>query len=107
MVTALLDPAFSICHASSIVVAHRCLCEERFDVILTDLQLSDGSTSLLLADLPSLNIDTPVVVFSDEAETSFAHAAVSATLTKSRTSTPQMLAVLYRLTAAPSDARVW
>ena len=106
VVTALLDPAFSICHANSIAAAHRCLCEERFDVILTDLQLSDGPASLLLADLPSLNADTPVVMFSDDAQTAPAHAAVRATLTKSRTSTPQMIAVLYRLTAATSDPGV-
>ena len=99
VVTALLDPAFSIRHANSLAVAHRCLCEERFDVILTDLQLSDGPTSLLLAELPLLNADTPVVVFSDEAASAPAHAAVRATLTKSQTSTPQMIAMLYRLTA--------
>lgn len=103
VVTALLDPTFSICHAGSLAMADRCLREERFAVILTDVHLNDGPSSLLLADLPPLNRDTPVVIFSDEAVAAPVRTAIHATLTKSQTSTPQLIAALYRLTAAASQ----
>ena len=99
VVTAFLDPEFSICHAASLASARRCLREERFDVILTDLQLSDGPSSLLLAELSPLNRETPIVVFSDDAAGMPAHVSVRATLIKSQTSRPQMIAALRRLTA--------
>ncbi|HZW13984.1 MAG TPA: PAS domain S-box protein [Noviherbaspirillum sp.] len=104
VVAALLEPAYSLDHASTLAEAQEKLALECFSLILLDLHLADGHGSELLGSLPMRNAATPVVVFSAEEADAVTIDRVRAVLVKSRTSNEQLLAVLQELMhPAPKD----
>ncbi|GAB3542383.1 hypothetical protein GCM10027343_14250 [Noviherbaspirillum agri] len=97
VVAALLEPAYSLEHASTLAEAQEKLSVECFSLILLDLHLADGDGLELLGSLPARNAATPVVVFSAEEADRATIDQVRAVLVKSRTSNEQLLAVLQEL----------
>ena len=97
VVAAMLQPNFSVVHAKDLLQAKQCLQEQRFDLILLDLNLPDGSGGELLGSLPLLNLSTPTVIFSAQEVDYGLLEKVRGALVKSRTSNEQLLATLHNL----------
>jgi DNA-binding response OmpR family regulator len=101
----MLRPAFHLTHAGTLADARARLNEERFSLILLDLQLPDGHGSELMGSLSGHNAATPVVVFSaDEANQPMID-SVQAALVKSRTSNAQLLSILHGLICNPPSGQ--
>ena len=101
VVGTLLGPAWEVIHAADLAAARSQLAQRRFNVILLDLHLPDGSGSELLCDLPALNALTPVVIFSGEEGSRHVSEKVQGALVKSRTSNQQLLDTLHAFVEQP------
>ncbi|HSN86591.1 MAG TPA: response regulator, partial [Thermoanaerobaculia bacterium] len=77
--------------AGDLVEARRKLGEERFDLVLLDLALPDGSGLDLLPLLSRVEPPTPIVIFSAHEVDEKTAGQVSSVLTKSQTTNPQLL----------------
>lgn len=94
IVYAMLSEQYNVLQADSLQAAKQCLQNERFALILLDLELPDGNGAELLASLPSPNCATPVVIFSAQEPSYEIANSVKAALVKSHTSNEQLLATL-------------
>jgi PAS domain S-box-containing protein len=91
VVAAILDRDATVEHALNLAEARDWLARERFDLVILDLALPDGSGLELLPLLGNLAPPTPVLIFSaHEVEPSIA-GQVASVLVKSRTSNPELL----------------
>lgn len=94
MVTVILRGQVNLVHAPSLADAHKKLREGRYDLILLDVELTDGSGLDLLNDLNQLDYTPQVVVFSaHEIGNDVAH-MVKAALVKSRESRKELIHVI-------------
>ncbi|MDP2033125.1 MAG: ATP-binding protein [Polaromonas sp.] len=73
--------------------------EQRFDLVLLDLALRDGSGWEVLADIAALDPAPPVVVFSATALKAAEAARFAAVLLKAQTSNTELLRTLQRVLA--------
>ncbi len=83
-----LEDLAEISHAPDLHEARRQLTEHQFDLILLDLELTDGSGAELLDEIQGRNI--PVVIFSGQMPARLVTERVNAALTKSMTSNDQL-----------------
>ncbi len=92
VVAALVGPLAKVVPARSLRDARALLEAERFDLVLLDLTLPDGSGESLLAHLEESNHGaTPVMIFSAQEVTAEMADSVSANLVKSRTSNDSLV----------------
>jgi len=75
------------------------LAEQRFDLVLLDLTLPEGSGWDLLADIEALNRPPPVVIFSALEVDRLQAARADAVLIKAKTSNTELLETLQRVLA--------
>lgn len=94
MVNVILRSQVNLVHAPSLVDAHRKLREGQYDLILLDVELTDGSGLDLLNDLPDLDYTPPVVVFSAHELGPDVGNRVKAALVKSRESRKELIKVI-------------
>jgi CheY-like chemotaxis protein len=98
IIAAVLQEVATVTCAASLAEAKQCLEGERFDLILLDMGLPDGSGLELLPMLArSTTPPTPVIIFSAQDVTVETTQQVSATLVKSRTSNQQFLDTILSL----------
>lgn len=81
-------------YVTGVAAARRILETTRFELVILDLSLPDGSGIELLEDLKGRS---PVLVFSGQQPPSAVSNAISAALTKSTTSNAQLLATVRRV----------
>ncbi len=93
MTEALVDGDVAYEHVATLAGARRLLAAERYDLVLLDLALPDGSGVDLLAELKG---KVPVVVFSGQEPDRQLSGQVAAALVKSRTSNEQLLETIRR-----------
>ena len=94
MVNVILRGQVNLVHAPSLADAHKKLREGKYDLILLDIELTDGSSLDLLNDLNQLDYTPQVVVFSaHEVDNDVAH-RVKAALVKSRESRKELINVI-------------
>ncbi len=97
VVSALLEPVLSVTHVTTVADAFGKLSDQRFSLIILDIDLPDGNGADLLACLPVLNASTPVLIFSGEDSAQLLPNNVAKALVKSRTSNEQLLATIHNL----------
>lgn len=94
---AMLGDQYDVQQADNLQAAKQYLQNERFALILLDLELPDGNGADLLAALPAPNRATPVVIFSAQEASHEVASNVKAALVKSHTSNEQLLETLRTL----------
>lgn len=90
------DAAF-LEQAGSLAEAKQSLNQSRYDLVILDLGLPDGSGAELLPVLNGTSPPTPVMIFSANELGSYESAKADAVLVKSRTDNEQLLATIKRL----------
>ncbi|HMY27819.1 MAG TPA: PAS domain S-box protein [Agitococcus sp.] len=88
----LVEDSADYVYANNLAQARMLLSQQRFDIVLLDLGLPDGSGLELLAQIPQPK--TRIVIFSGQEPIGVLPEAVSAILTKSKTSNESLLATL-------------
>ena len=88
----LVEDSADYVYANNLAQARMLLSQQRFDIVLLDLGLPDGSGLELLAQIPQPK--TRIVIFSGQEPIDVLPEAVSAILTKSKTSNESLLATL-------------
>ncbi|HNJ85269.1 MAG TPA: ATP-binding protein, partial [Agitococcus sp.] len=88
----LVEDSADYVYANNLAQARMLLSQQRFDIVLLDLGLPDGSGLELLAQIPQP--ETRIVIFSGQEPIDVLPEAVSAILTKSKTSNESLLATL-------------
>ena len=88
----LVEDSADYVYANNLAQARMLLSQQRFDIVLLDLGLPDGSGLELLAQIPQP--ETRIVIFSGQEPIGVLPEAVSAILTKSKTSNESLLATL-------------
>jgi len=83
--------------AGSLAEAKQLLNQNRYDLVIFDLGLPDGSGAELLPFLNSTSPPTPMMIFSANELGSYESAKADAVLVKSRTDNQQLLATIKRL----------
>ncbi|HTQ80259.1 MAG TPA: response regulator, partial [Thermoanaerobaculia bacterium] len=91
VVAAIVGDTAQMERAASLAEARQLLAEDRFDLVILDLVLSDGSGLELLPFLGSLAPPTPVVLFSAHEVGEEVARQVASVLVKSQTSNRQLL----------------
>ena len=94
MVNVILHGHVNLVHAPTLSDAHKKLREERYDLILLDVELTDGSGLDLLKDLNQLDYTPQVVVFSAHEMAHDVTHKVKAALVKSRESRKELINVI-------------
>ncbi|MBI3563485.1 MAG: PAS domain S-box protein [Gammaproteobacteria bacterium] len=94
MVNVILRSQVNLVHAPSLADAHKKLREGSYDLVLLDVELTDGSGLDLLKDLSDLDYTPPVVVFSAQEVGTEVNHAVKAALVKSRESRKELINVI-------------
>ena len=97
VVSILLAPMLAVTHAGNLAEALAALAARRFGLIILDLNLPDGNGADLLANLPEINADTPLMIFSGEEPGRAMRDRVALALIKSRTSNEQLLTTIHNL----------
>lgn len=103
IVTELLQPNLQVMHAATLEMARKRLAERPFGVILLDLNMPDGSGMDLLTNLPEINAQTPVVIFSANDVNAGTLNGIAAALVKARTTNEQLLSTIYGLIGKISE----
>jgi PAS domain S-box-containing protein len=98
LVGALLDDTWEVIPARTVAEARRLLAEYKYDLVLLDIGLPDGSGIDLLPEIKSL--DYPIVLLSEEDSIEIALFRFDAKLVKSYTSSAELLKTLLDLTEA-------
>ncbi len=83
--------------AATLTEARARLHERKFDLVLLDIMLPDGSGWSLIDDINGLSPAPPVVVFSAKDPTKAESARAAAVLVKSRTSNEELLETIHRV----------
>ena len=91
VVAAIVDGDARIEQALNLAEAREWLARERFDLVILDLALPDGSGLELLPSLGSLDPSTPVLIFSAHEVDKAVADRVAAVLVKSQTSNRELL----------------
>lgn len=99
VVAAAVGPLAEVAYAGGLVEARARLARERFDLIILDVTLRDGSGLDLMADLKASPHPAPTILFSahDIEEREFPPEMASARLTKSRSSLAALVATIERM----------
>ena len=97
VIGALLSPDWEVVHVNDLATAHSQLSQRKFNVILLDMQLPDGTGTALMTALPARNEGTPVVIFSAAEDNQKFSEMVKMVLIKSRTTDQHLLDNLYRV----------
>jgi DNA-binding response OmpR family regulator len=103
MVNVILRSQVNLVHAPSLVDAHKKLREGQYDLILLDVELTDGSGLDLLNDLHDLDYTPPVVVFSAHELGPDVGNRVKAALVKSRESRKELIKVIMSVINEQDD----
>lgn len=90
----LVEDLASYHYAVSLAQARQLLAQRRFDLVILDLTLADGTG---LALLPAIDSASRILVFTDQESTPELARQVSMVLTKSKTSNDQFLAAVKSL----------
>jgi PAS domain S-box-containing protein len=99
VVAAIVQPEAEVELARSLEEAREKLAEQRFDLVILDLALPDGSGLALVPFLSALTPPTPVLVFSAHEVDGPVAGRVASVLIKSRTSDHQLLEKIQGLLA--------
>ena len=91
VVAAIVERQAEVSHAGDLAAARGLLGRQRFDLVILDLALPDGSGLELLPVVGALSPPTPVVVFSAQEVDAAVAARVAAVLVKSQTSNRELL----------------
>ena len=95
---ALLDSIAEIVSVGTLAEARERLRGERFDLVILDIGLPDGSGLDLLDDIhPDENSPLPVIIFSAQEVTASVEAKVEAALVKSRTTNEKLVETVMSL----------
>jgi len=103
VVTAIVAGDADVQHAVSLGEARERLVQERFDLVILDLALPDGSGLDLLPLLSALTPPTPVLIFSAHEVDGPIAGRVASVLIKSRTSDRQLLEKIHAILSAETD----
>ena len=93
-VSQMLFEELDFSHATSLTDAREKLASSKFDLVIIDLSLPDGSGLELLEQIDG---DTPVVLFSGQETNAEINERVAASLTKSRASNDDLMQTVKRL----------
>ncbi len=104
VVAAIVDGDAWIEQALNLAEARERLARERFDLVILDLALPDGSGLELLPSLVSLDPPTPVLIFSAHEVDKTAAGRVAAVLVKSQTSNRELLERIRSALGRPREA---
>ncbi len=103
VVAAILEREAAVEPAAELAAARDWLTRERFDLVILDLALPDGSGLELLPQLGSLKPPVPVLIFSAHDVDAAVASRVSAVLVKSQTSNHQLMErIRLSLDASPA-----
>ncbi len=91
IVDSVLSDVYKVTHAETLVQARRQLSRQRFDLVLLDIGLPDGSGLDLLPQLNSFETPIPVVIFSAQELGPDITSQVTGALVKSRTDNDQVM----------------
>ena len=94
MVNVILRNQVNLVHAPTLADAREKLREGTYDLVLLDVELTDGSGLDLLKDLPDLEYTPPVVVFSATDIGNDVSGLVKAALVKSRESRKELINII-------------
>lgn len=104
VVAAIVDGDARIEQALNLAEARERLARERFDLVILDLALPDGSGLELLPSLGSLDPPTPVLIFSAHEVDRAVAGRVAAVLVKSQTSNRELLERIRSALGRPREA---
>lgn len=91
IVDSVLSDAYEVAHAGTLAEARQQLSEARFDLVLLDIGLPDGSGLDLLPQLNSFDTPIPVVIFSAQELGADITSQVKGALVKSRTDNDKVM----------------
>ena len=91
VLAAIVDGYATVERALNLAEARERLARERFDLVILDLALPDGSGLELLPELGSLDPPTPVLIFSAHEVDKTVAGRVASVLVKSQTSNRELL----------------
>ncbi|HJX29180.1 MAG TPA: response regulator, partial [Thermoanaerobaculia bacterium] len=91
VVGAIIEQAADVERAQDLAEARKQLARRRFDLVILDLALPDGSGMDLLPLLGSLSPPTPVIIFSAHEVDSPVASRVASVLIKSQTSNRELV----------------
>lgn len=75
-VNPLQPPRFSLAHVTTLAEARDLLCQDKFDLVLLDLNLPDGEGMESLKGITPYVCDTPIVVFSGDRREEYLYQAI-------------------------------
>jgi DNA-binding response OmpR family regulator len=102
VVAALLHEIADVTPAASLGEARRRLALERFDLVILDAELPDGSGLTLLNTMSdTAGVPAPVIIFAAREPSRLTRSNVAATLMKSQTSNQQLLETVTALIKRP------
>jgi DNA-binding response OmpR family regulator len=104
VVAAIVDGDARIERALNLAEARERLARERFDLVILDLALPDGSGLELLPSLGTLDPPTPVLIFSAHEVDQAVAGRVAAVLVKSQTSNRELLERIRSALGRPREA---
>jgi DNA-binding response OmpR family regulator len=84
-------------HARTLAEARKCLQQTRYDVVMLELELPDGSGWELVSQLRAVDPEPKVIILSASEASALKTENVAAALVKSRLSNSELLATLHRL----------
>ncbi len=97
VVKTIVDEFADVDNAITLLDARQLLENQRYDLVMLDINLPDGSGLDLLAELNSARPPIPTMVFSAQEMGACAIRQVGASLVKSRTDNDQLLATIRRM----------
>jgi DNA-binding response OmpR family regulator len=102
VVAALLGEIADVTPAASLDEARRRLELERFDLVILDVELPDGSGLALLNSISgTAGVPAPVIIFAAREPSRLERSTVAATLMKSQTTNQQLLETVTALIKRP------
>lgn len=91
----LLEPTWDIVRPINLAASKKLLVQQKFDVIILDIQLPSGGDDFeVLCALSTLNVSTPIIIFSNQEIGQDVLGKFQRALAKSRTSNEQLLETL-------------
>lgn len=97
IVSSLLSSDYQVQQASTLAQARQLIDKEKFDLILLDIGLPDGSGLDLLTQLKNKDNSIPVVIFSAQDIPENVASQVMATLTKSKTDNDKLIEQIHKV----------
>ncbi len=103
VIAELLQSTCTLVHAPTLEAARKHLEHERFNAIILDIELPDGSGKELFTSLPPLNAHTPILIFSGLEVPCDNLKNVCAMLVKSRSSDEQLVTTVCTVLNLPPE----